>query len=556
MVLFTIDTWRRDATGFLGGLQPSPTPFLDGLAAGGLVAADAVAPVPLTGPSHWSMLTGRWPWRDGVRVNGDRPVGEPPTLATELRAAGWATGAFVSCAVLDHRFGFAAGFDHFNDRISVASGITDLEMPQRRGDLTVSLALRWLASQEESKRVFLWVHLFDPHFPYESLAGTREGDRGAYLSDVAFADSQARALMEGMQEIGRSLETTLWVVLSDHGEGLGDHGAASHGMLLHGPANRIPLFLAGAGITTGWRSSLTSTVDVMPTILEAVGLDLPEMDGRSLLTPGAEAERRVPLESLLGLRSFGLAPARGLRTDRWLWESSPADHLWDLEADPLEENDLASHRPDVLEEMNAAWNAMGVPEPGGASEVPNTLRRQLEALGYLSGGNVAAGRGDLREFVVKGEEWHAEVMGRQEEGDLEGAEEFARRFLEKYPNAPAMWIQAGFISAARGDFEEAEGRFRQATELDSTNTQARLNLANTLWMNGSLPEAVDDYRRVLERDPEDLFALYNLGAVLERMNEPEEAARIWRRFVRLYPDHPNAVQVQARLDEWEARGLI
>lgn len=555
VVMLTIDTWRRDATGFLGGLDPSPTPFLDDLARRGLVASDAVSPVPLTGPSHWSMLTGRWPWRDGVRVNGDRPRGEVPTLASGLRATGWRTAAFVSCAALDRRLGFAEGFDHYDDRFPVAER-TDLEMAERRADATVSRVLDWVAGQDRSARLFLWVHLFDPHFPYEPPAGPLVGERGAYLGEVAFADEQARRLMTGLQRLGRAEQRSLWLVLSDHGEGLGDHGAASHGMLLHGAATRIPLLVAGRDVPAGEQQALSSTVDVLPTIAQILDLELPASDGRSLLADVPEGERYIPLESLLGLRAFGLAPVRGLRSERWLWESSPADHLWDLSTDPLEETDVALTRPEIVQRMQGAWAAMSVPEPERGAAVPLELRRQLEALGYLSSGAPAEGRGDAREFVRTGEPWHTEVKSRQKSGDLDGAEEYARRFLEEYPQAPVMWVEAGFVAVARGDFEEAERRFRRATQIDPDDNQARLNLANALWMNGRLDAAVEHYRTVLGSDPEDPFALYNLGAVLEQMADHRQAAEVWRRFLSLHPGHPKAAEVSGRLRGWRARGLI
>jgi arylsulfatase A-like enzyme len=273
VVLVTIDTWRRDATGFLGGLDPSPTPFVDSLAEKGLVAADAVAPVPLTGPSHWSMLTGRWPWLQGVRLNGDTPSEDfGPTLAETLRGHGWSTGAFVSCAALDHRFGFARGFDVYDDRFRVRGEMGFEDMPQRRGDATVDRALAWTAGLDPTTPLFLWVHLFEPHYPYDSPRGQWAGRHGDYLAEVAFADDQLRRLSTGLEQQGRPQRESLWVVLSDHGEGLGEHGEPTHGLLLHGATTRIPLLLAGPGVPARRDDELASTVDVLPTVLALLRL--------------------------------------------------------------------------------------------------------------------------------------------------------------------------------------------------------------------------------------------------------------------------------------------
>jgi arylsulfatase A-like enzyme len=288
IVLASVDTWRRDTSGFLGGLDPSPTPFLDDLAATGLIAADAMAPVPLTGPSHWSMLSGRWPWRDGLRVNGDRPhPGRGTRLAGILREEGWRGAAFVSCSVLDHRLGFAAGFEHYDDRFGTEGEDAFVEVAQRRGDRTVQAALDWTAAQPPGDRLFLWVHLFDPHQPRAARLGSFSGDHGEYRGAVAFADAQLESLAEGLDEAGRPLGASLWVVLSDHGEGLGAHGELSHGQLLHGATTRIPFFLAGPSIPAGRLEVLASTVDVLPTLLGYLGLEIPESDGVDLLRAAA-----------------------------------------------------------------------------------------------------------------------------------------------------------------------------------------------------------------------------------------------------------------------------
>jgi len=544
VVLLTIDTWRRDANGFLGGREPTPTPFLDRLAGRGLVATDAVAPVPLTGPSHWSMLTGRWPWRDAVRVNGDFPA-DPgvPTLARLLRDEGWSTAAFVSAAVLDRRFGFGDGFEVYDDRFEVGGGTDDLEFVQRRGDETLQAAVQWLERQPADDRIFLWVHLFDPHFPYESPAGPLPGAHGEYLGEVAFADRQVERLAAALEEQDRSLERSLWVVLADHGEAMGEHGERTHGLLLHGATTGIPLIVAGAGVTPGRHDGLAATVDVMPTILAGLGHEPPDCDGRSLLGRSAEPGREIPMESLLGADSHGLAEVIGLRTGRWLWEASPADHLWDLEEDAEERHDVAAERDDVVADLAARRKTYDV-QVARAPETPDerTLER-LAALGYVRSG-AAAGSGDVRAFVEEGAGLFDRLVSLERAGRFAEAELLVVRLTRQFPDSPLIWLEAGFVAVAMKDLPGAERRFRRASELAPARTKARLNLGNALWLQGRADEAEREYREVLRRDPGDLFALYNLGALLWESGRTDEASEPWGTFLGKYPGDPRAGRVR------------
>lgn len=555
VVLVSIDTWRRDATGFLGGREPSPTRFLDELAADAWVATKAVAPVPLTGPSHWSLLTGRWPWRDGYRVNQDLPRRDAATpVASVLQKAGWRTAAFVSSAALDRRFGFDAGFDYYDDEVARGSGaVDDMQATERRGDATVGAALAWVRRLGGDERLFLWVHLFDPHFPYAAPgAAGPSSDWDAYLAEVAFADAQLRVLRDGLAAAGRPAADSLWAVVADHGEALGEHGEPSHGQLLHGATTSIPLFFSGPGFPARESARLASTVDVVPTLLGRLGLRPPEGDGIDLLT-APEEERFIPLETLSALRNFGLSPAYGLRASTWLWERSPEDHLWDLAADPAETSDVAAVNPDKVRELGSVRRRFGLPaaEPAGVADAET--RDKLEALGYVGGG-MSEGEGDVREFMEGGDDLYVELLDLERKGDLEAAEELALRFLERYPRAASVWYEAGFVAVGRQELAAAEARFRRAVELDPTHSQAWLNLGNVFFATGRDEEAATAYRRVLDLAPEDLFALFNLGALAERGQRFKEAATYWRKFLELDPTHPQAPVISRKLAAWQREG--
>jgi arylsulfatase A-like enzyme len=553
VVLVTLDTWRRDTSGFLGGLDPSPTPFLDDLAATGLVATDAMAPVPLTGPSHWSMLSGRWPWRDGLRVNGEKPrPGRATRLAGLLREEGWRTAAFVSCLVLDHRLGFATGFEHYDDRFGTEGQVAFVEMTQRRGDLTVQAALDWTAAQPPDDRLFLWVHLFDPHFPRASRRGSFAGEHGDYRGAVAFADAQLERLARGLGQADRPLEASLWVVLSDHGEGLGAHGENTHGQLLHGATTRIPFFVAGPSIEAGRFETLASTVDVFPTILGYLGLEIPESDGIDLLHATGSSERAIPLESLFAARAYGLAPALGIRSESWLWEASPTDHLWDLASDPEEERDLAGERAERVALLRERRWEIGVPDFEQAQPQDPEMLESLHALGYVDSG-LSPGTGDVRVLGPEAANLRSELRTLLNSRRYAEAEVLARRSIERHPRSHDSWLSAGFVSVGLRDLPEAERRFRTAVDLAPDHTQPRLNLANVHLELGRLDEAEAGYRRTLQSDPENFFALYNLGTLLARRDRFAEAMPYWRRFAELYPENRRAAGVRRKLERWAAK---
>lgn len=555
IVLVTIDTWRRDATGFLGGLAPSPTPFLDQLARQGLIASDAVSPVPLTGPSHWSMLSGRWPWRDGLRINGDIPTRNEsfPTLPEILKEQGWLTAGFVSCAVLSERYGFASGFDHFDEEFHQSGGVSDIKMAERRGDATVSAALSWIETQDTNAKIFLWIHLFDPHRPFVSAPGIFSDEpHGAYYAEILFADQQLALLSQRLTESGRPLEESLWVVLSDHGEALGEHGESSHGLLLHGATTRIPLIVAGQSVPQRRFKGLSSTVDVFPTLLGALNLDVPPRDGIDLLRSTGLDERAIPLESLMGMRGFGLSPAIGLRQKEWLWEASPVDHLWNLAADSMEKHDLGNTRIDKVRELTRLREEIGIPDTNLAQDHSPETIEQLRALGYIET-TAPTAMEDVRVFAHEGAKWFDEITRNLTSKNYTQAEFYVQKSIERFPDSADLWINAGFTSVGLKNFNEAEKRFRRAIELNPSYSSQRLNLANVLLQLNRLDEAESEYRKVLHNDPENIQGLYNLGRLLIRQDRMEEGTPFWKKFQELAPSHPRAADVKRQLSEWQSQ---
>lgn len=383
LLLVSIDTLRADAVS-AWGREADTTPRLDALAAAGTRFEHATSVAPLTLPTHASVFTGLRPGRHGLTVNGAGGTPLPvPTLAERLASRGYATGAFVSSTVLDARLGLAAGFGTYDDRLAVPGGPP--QPTERRADATVDAALAW--DGWERPAFFGFVHLFDPHAPYDAPGGPAGNDRAAYLAEVRWADTQLGRLLDGVA--ARARGEVLVVVISDHGEGLGEHGEETHGLLLHQATLHVPLVCAwlrgGAGRAFApparVRPDVVSLLDVAPTLGEVLGLPaLPGLDGASVLQP--RPGRALPLEARAPWVYYGFSPLAGVRRDALQVVGAPgaADPAWvlhDLDSDPHE-----------LAGVPAGGHALvaAAPDPHPPREAEPLLdEASLRSLGYLGG---------------------------------------------------------------------------------------------------------------------------------------------------------------------------
>ncbi len=306
IVLFAIDTLRRDHVSVYtpdGERPPVRTPNIDAWAESGLRFDDARSPVPLTLPGHTTMLTGRPPAATGVRLNTFGRLRPPdtrgfPLLAERLQAAGWRTGAFVSAGVLAAGFGLDQGFDRYDDG---DLGDTDaLNVAERPGADTVDAAVRYAREAGTEQPLFLFVHIFEPHAPYTT---------GRYVDDVKAADAIFGRLRKGLRAAGRG--DALILLTADHGEGLGNLGEASHGILLGDATLRVPFLLAGPGIPAGVRSDPADIADVAPTLAGLCGVPWPAVEGpgmgRDVMAGTQPPDRARVAESLYGHNRYGWA---------------------------------------------------------------------------------------------------------------------------------------------------------------------------------------------------------------------------------------------------------
>ncbi len=412
LLLVTVDTLRADRVGAYGGAYP--TPALDRLAREGVLLEHAVTPTPTTAPAHVSLFTGRHPWNHGVLDNAV-PLGDVgPTLAEIARSHGLATAAFVSSYILDRRFGFDRGFDHygFAPNRDYAWRGDHKEQFYARGEATTREAVAWLRGHAErgGGRFLLWVHYFDPHTPYEPPEGfalpadaevTLPGlgvppgvsDRRqlaalirAYQGEVAYADAQVGALLDALEELGLDGDTAV-IVTSDHGEGLGDHGLLEHGVNLFDELVRVPLIVRASGLEAGRRLEGSAQLeDLLPTALSLLGIAAPaDIDGVDLLPWLRGDASRSPRDAALGRRKhYASRPVLFFERawpQKWIGRRVGEGRVYDLARDPREQApQVGEGAPSrLLGQLASGRDA----SPASAAERSEQDLRALEALGYL-----------------------------------------------------------------------------------------------------------------------------------------------------------------------------
>ncbi|HXY42152.1 MAG TPA: sulfatase-like hydrolase/transferase, partial [Vicinamibacteria bacterium] len=581
LLLVTIDTLRADALGCYGR-GDAATPVLDALARRGVRYETAIAPAPLTGPSHASILTGLLPNHHGVRDNGGYVLPETvPTLPEPLQSAGYRTAGFVSGFPLARRFGFARGFQVFDDRFPRGRDPRRAPYVERDAAATTDAVLRWLEAPGEAP-FFAWVHYYDPHAPYEPTPPFAERFAAhPYDGEVAFVDEQLGRLLSRL-ETKRLLARTVVLVTADHGESLGEHGEKTHGIFVYDSTVRVPLIAAGPGLPQGVvPRTLARSVDIAPTLLGLAGLRSPSVgDGRPLPTSTTAAGEPAYVESLAPLLHLGWSPLRAWRTGRWKLIDAPRVELYDLGADPGERHNVAAVHGDVVAELRRALEAASAAGgPAAAAAVDAETRDRLTSLGYLSGtagAEAAPARGEtVPRSGRKDPKDHLELLARLERGmsrfrvDPKGAvadltdvlaQDSAIVIARRYraialtgAGRPAEALhdllaleKAGVLAAddlvVRADCLAALKRapqalqaLRRATELQPRSPQPWMSRARLLARLGEDEQAQDALEQVLRLDPDHLEALRALGDLAAFHGETQAAAARYERVLALDP---------------------
>ena len=569
ILLITLDTTRADRIGAYG-YKLARTPVLDQLARDGVLFERAYTPAPLTLPVHASLMTGLYPPEHGLRTNGYGSLSaDRTTLGEILVAAGYDAGAFVASFVLDRKFGLNQGFQEYNDDLIGAKPTSDAIHRYRDGRLVVDAALQWLG-KPRYRPFFCWVHLYDPHAPYEDRSA-EFGDafaKSLYDGEIAYTDQQVGRLLDYLKQHPR----TIVIVVGDHGESLGEHHELQHGYTLYNSTQHVPLLLRGVPqAVPGTRVPTTvSLVDVLPTLLEVLQLPAPAgISGRSFLD--SLSGKSIASRDCYGgtddpFLQNGWSPLRSLTTERWKYIRTTKPELYDLQADPRELNNLAAGEPqrmrDFEQQLLALEAGMAIGE-ATAVQLSESEKRVLSGLGYVGGAaNSKLPPGtettlvDVKDMLPFNEATQT-AIGLMEQRRLPEAEVVLKKIVaESPPEHVSSRLYLGTVLEQQGRLKEAEVIYKAVLQQRPDDTNALFHLGGLYAEQGRLAEAIKIFEHSIVVEPEAAQPHFNLGLARARLGDPESAQREFEDALLLDPLFPgvrsalgNVLSRQGRVDE-------
>jgi arylsulfatase A-like enzyme/Tfp pilus assembly protein PilF len=546
------------------GAASDATPTIDRLSARGVRFARAETAVPLTGPSHATILTGQYPPAHGVRGNVVFTLGSHfPTAATRLKRLGYATAAFVGAYPVAGAFGFSQGFDRFDESFHETS--PGEQGAERRANEVSDAALAWL--RDAPHPYFLWLHYYDPHAPYDPPEPFRtKFQNHPYDGEIAFTDQQISRVLDAVQASDHARNTVVTLV-ADHGEGLGDHGELTHGVLIYQSTMRVPLVMAGAAIAGGRTvSAPVGTIDVLPTLLSYAGApvdrNLPGRDLHPLIEGRALAEDPLYSESLFGRLNMHWATLRGWMAGDWKLISGAKPELYDLSKDPDEQHDLAAGDPSRVERMrDQLQRALARIAPGGDRAQPNQIsaeqEQRLRSLGYAAG---SGGNGPLDDPGLPDPRTHVAFYDRLQAAsvargpNLAGAFDEVKAITKLDPNNPFAFGTLASMAYRFGSLGEAATAFARALELDPDRPGVRQNYGKLLRELERYDESEKELRLALaQADEDDPRTRVSLAETLIARGQLDEAGRLIDAVLTAEAHHPEALAAKGRLLVREGR---
>jgi arylsulfatase A-like enzyme/Flp pilus assembly protein TadD len=552
VVFITIDTLRADHLGCYGYKQIR-TPNIDSLAADGVRFEHAYTPVPVTLPAHTVIFTGTYPMLSGMHdfaANKLNPT--QPTLASVLKEQGYTTGAVIGSAVLDSRFGLNHGFDFYYDHFDFnrlqESNLDEMERP---GNAVADVALDWLGKNYR-KKFFLWMHLYDPHYPYRPPPPYSEEYKDRlYDGEIAFDDAQVGRLIRFLKDRGL-YRNTLIVLSGDHGESLGEHGEKTHGFFIYNATLHVPviLHLPGHGSTKSV-PNLISLADLMPTVLQILKVAVPsQVQGHNLLPlmmPRKDDEAQsLYAETFLPRLHFNWSELRSVETENYHFIDAPKPELYDLAKDPGETQNLFPQKKAVAEEMRARLAALIRQYSAGQELAEKTgldpaLMERLKSLGYagFSGGGspTITGRAlpDPKDRIQV-YELFSDAMADSQHGHYPESTEKLNAALKTEPDSVPAYYLLGLNYYRMREFPKAVEELQRVLQLSPDYALAVFNLGLAYGQTGDFDHAIQALKRALELDGTNFSAAYNLGAAYLKKQMVAESLEAFRQSVAIYRD--------------------
>jgi len=540
IVLISVDTLRADHLPVYGYTKVK-TPAIDALAADGVVFERAYAHSPQTLPSHAAILSGQLPFETGIRDNvGFAVRRDQATLPSMVRGRGYASGGFVSAFVLRKETGIGQGFDFFDDQLPPSAPDMPMGQVQRPGPETLQAAENWM-SKLGSERFFIFFHIYEPHTPYTPPG--RFSQYAPYDGEVAYSDEIVGQLIAWLKSRGW-YDRAAVIFLSDHGEGLGDHGELEHGLFVYDSTIRVPLIVKLPGSTGAGRrvTAPVQHIDLVPTVLDWLGVPKPaSLRGQSLvpLLDGRQSggDQSVYSEAFYGRYHFGWSELYALTDARYRYIKAPRPELYDLVRDPGETRSLAAERPQVVA---AARGELGRLLAGTTIHAPGQVSKEdlqrLQALGYVgSQANLSPDRPgeslpDPKDKAAVLESYRRAIqlaaLRRYDESIG-----LLRQVLADNPSMKDAWIQIGVEYVRSGRQQDAVDAFKRLVEVDPADANSFVSIAGVYLTMGRLAEAQANAEMGLSKAaPADTRATTSACEVLVRIALARKDATAARRY--------------------------
>ena len=546
VLLMTLDTTRADRLGCYG-YHKAQTPNIDWFASQGVRFAHAYAQVPLTFPSHCSILTGTYPLYHGARNNGTyRLHPDIITLAEILKEKGYETVAFVSSFTVDSRFGLDQGFDLYDDDFRRGQAFKPLNAERRAEEVFVPFQA-WL-EKRNSQPFFCWLHFFDPHLPYDPPSPYKEKFASdPYDGEIAYMDYYIGQVLEKL-EAKNLLSQILVILAGDHGEGLGEKGENGHGAFLYEESLRVPLIFYAEGKLPAKRviNARVRLIDIMPTILDMLKIPVPkEVQGRSLL-PLIERKstRDLPayIETYFPRENYGWSELKGLIAGPWKYIQAPREELYNLKQDPGERINLAREKPrevaKLRQELKRYAEIYASNLFAQKRQVTAEEREKLKSLGYVAmaeeapEGNLPDPKDRLEELKMM---TSAEIL--EFEQRFEEAASLYEKILAAYPESPTSYINLALVYARLNQFDRAVEILEKGLAKRPDSLLLLSRLGHTYLVMGRLKKSLDVWQRVLHLDPNYFDALLSSGWILDLMGDKEAARKFYEKAMEIEPEN-------------------
>jgi len=549
IVLITLDTTRADHLGCYG-YSKNTSPNIDKLAKNGILFRHAFTPVPLTLPSHCSILTGMYPSTHNVHNNGLYQLNQNFfTLPEVLKEKGYQTAAFISSFTLDSRFGLDQGFDYYDDQFNQNEALKNYRSERNAAEV-YNAFLKWF-QQRSSEKFFCWIHFFDPHLPYNPPSPYKEKFSGhPYDGEIAYMDFYVGQIIKVLKK-ENLLKKTVLILVGDHGEALGDKREIDHGLFLYNSTLKVPLIIFTLGDFLPHKITITTrirTIDIFPTITEICKIDSISFSihGQSLL-PLLETEKNTDrscyLETYFPYENFGWARLTGFIQGKWKFINAPQPELYHLQKDPGETNNLADKQP---ERVKAIKNSLAkyLPLSSTKTNLPALSKieeRKLRSLGYIA---TQSPRKRNQKLVLpdpkdKIEDYLLFYKGNlyENSGKFNQAIRCYQEVIRRNPQVANHYVTLGYLYMKMNKFTQATKLLEEAQKVipNSPIILSRLIFFHSRAQN--FDRALYYCHKLLQIDPDNFDALFLAGSISAKKGKWFKALEFYQKALYIEPEN-------------------